>query len=300
MHVKDCNQSVRSVTDKPAALPLVHRWILSRTARAIDAVRSGLDEYHFNLVASAIYQFTWHELCDWYVEWIKGELYGEDEELRQQARGVLLVALETMLKLIHPITPFVTEEIWSVLPGERTVLMLERFPQREDEWCDHTAESEMEVIMGIITGIRNIRAEAEVHPSQKIEAFVDNISDEQAQLVGSFSSVIVHMTRLTNLVVQPGSQKPDDAATYLYNDIEIYVPLTGLIDLESELEKLARERRNLEKSLKQVNGKLANQKFLAKAPEAVVTKEKAKKDELDGRLTRIAESERRLAAIVDR
>ncbi|THB73759.1 MAG: valine--tRNA ligase [Desulfobulbaceae bacterium] len=300
MHVKDCDDSVRAVTDNPADLPLVHRWILSRTARTIDSVRRGLDEYHFNEVASSIYQFTWHELCDWYLEWIKADLFGDDETLRQQARGVLLVVLETMLKLIHPITPFVTEEIWSVLPGERSVLMLEQFPQRQDAWLDDTAESQMETLMGIITGIRNIRSEAEVHPSQKIEAYVDKIGDEHAQLVTAFSSAISDMTRLSNLVVQPESAKPDDAATYIYNDIEIYVPLSGLIDVENELEKLARERGKVEKSLQQVNGKLTNQKFLANAPDAVVAKEKEKKEELDNRLARIAESENRLQAIAAR
>ena len=178
--------------------------------------------------------------------------------------------------------------------------MLEQFPQRQDAWLDDTAESQMETLMGIITGIRNIRSEAEVHPSQKIEAYVDKIGDEHAQLVTAFSSAISDMTRLSNLVVQPESAKPDDAATYIYNDIEIYVPLSGLIDVENELEKLARERGKVEKSLQQVNGKLTNQKFLANAPDAVVAKEKEKKEELDNRLARIAESENRLQAIAAR
>lgn len=148
--------------------------------------------------------------------------------------------------------------------------------------------------MGIISGIRNIRSEADVHPSRQIEAFVTSISDEQAALVKTFSSAISDMTRLSALHVQPKTEKPSDAATYIFNDVEIYVPLKGLIDVDSELEKLGRERVKVEAGLKQVNGKLSNQKFLANAPEAVVLKEKEKKEELDSRLLKISEAEDRL------
>jgi len=117
MHVEDCDASITNVVNTPKELPLIHQWILSRTARATADVRRALDEYRFNDAASVIYQFVWHEFCDWYLEWIKADLFSKDENLRDQARGVLLHVLETILKLIHPITPFVTEEIWSVLPG---------------------------------------------------------------------------------------------------------------------------------------------------------------------------------------
>ncbi|MEE4166232.1 MAG: valine--tRNA ligase, partial [Desulfocapsaceae bacterium] len=294
MHVGDCDVAIRDAADRPAALPLVHQWILSRTAHTIDAVRRGLDEYHFNDVASALYQFIWHEFCDWYLEWIKADLFSTDEQAKNQARGVLLVVLETVVKLIHPVTPFVTEEIWSVLPGERTVLMKEPYPQRQDEWRNESAESRMSTLMGIITGIRNIRSEADVHPSRRIEAFVTNINGEQEDLVRTFSSAISDMTRLSALHVQPETEKPADAATYIFNDIEIYVPLKGLIDIDSELEKLGREKAKVEAGLKQVNGKLNNKKFLANAPDAVVAKERGKKEELDSRLSRIAEAEARL------
>ena len=297
MHVSGCDDSIKDCVQHPEELALVHRWILSRTAHTIDIVRRGLDEYHFNEVASVLYQFIWHEFCDWYLEWIKADLFSDDERAKNQARGVLLVVLETVIKLIHPVTPFVTEEIWSVLPGERKVLMKEEFPQRQSQWLSDSAENQMGVLMGIISGIRNIRSEADVHPSHRIEAFVTNISDEQAELVNQFSSAISDMTRLNGLHVQPETDKPSDAATYLFNDVEIYVPLKGLIDVDSELEKLGRERTKVEASLKQVNGKLTNKKFLANAPDAVVSKEKDKKEELDNRLLRIGEAESRLKNI---
>jgi valyl-tRNA synthetase len=297
MHVSECDDSVKNVVTNPAELPLVHQWILSRTATTIEAVRKGLDEYLFNEVASANYQFIWGEFCDWYLEWIKADLFSDNAVAKEQARGVLLTVLETILKLIHPVTPFVTEEIWSALPGERTPLMTSEFPQLQENWKNPEAEAQMALLMGVITGIRNIRSEAEVHPSNKIDAFINCPDDVQRKFISDFSSAISDMTRLSSLTVQEKSDKPDDAGTYIYNDIEIYVPLMGLIDVKAELEKLGRERKKVEDKLKQLNGKLGNEKFLANAPDAVVAKVQDEKDQLDAKLTKIAEAEERLRKI---
>jgi valyl-tRNA synthetase len=297
MHLGDCDGSERGEVADLKALPLAHQWILSRTARTIEEVRRGLDEYHFNDAAQALYQFIWREFCDWYVEWIKADLFSKDLVLQRRARGVLLVVLETILKLIHPITPFVTEEIWSVLPGKRGTLMMSAFPELREDWRNGTAEVRMELLMGIITGIRNIRSEAEIHPSMKIEAFVVCPDQEKAGLIGDFRQAIVDMTRLVSLTVQRGSTKPDDAATFIAGDIEIYVPLKGLVDVAAESAKLAKEKEKVEMKLRQINGKLGNAKFLANAPADVVEKEKEKKDELDARLAKIAEAQEKLKKI---
>jgi valyl-tRNA synthetase len=297
MHLGDCDGSEREVVEDLKGLPLVHQWILSRTAGTIAEVRRGLDEYHFNDAAQALYQFIWREFCDWYVEWIKADLFSRDEVLQRQARGVLLVALETILKLIHPITPFVTEEIWSVLPGERKILMTSTFPAVREDWQNNTAEARMELLMGIITGIRTIRSEAEIHPSMKIEACLVCPDQEKAVIVGEFAQAIVDMARLTGLTVERESSKSDDAATFIAGDIEIYVPLKGLVDVEAELAKLAKEREKVEIKLRQINGKLGNAGFLANAPADVVDKEKEKKDVLDARLAKIAEAEEKLKKI---
>jgi len=299
MHVEECDPSITDVVKKPKDLPLIHRWILSRTAKATADVRYALDEYRFNDAASVIYQFVWHEFCDWYLEWIKSDLFSKDETLRDQARGVLLHVLETILKLIHPITPFVSEEIWSVLPGVRDMLVTSDFPivHDGDGWLNETAESEVELLMGVITGIRNIRSEADVHPSANIDAFVLCADADKTELIETFSVAISSMTRLESLTVEPELTKPDDAATYIYQDVEIYVPLKGLIDVEKEREKLERERNKIEKSLKQINGKLGNKKFLANAPAEIVAKEKGKQVELEAKLAKVAEAEKRLAEI---
>ena len=151
--------------------------------------------------------------------------------------------------------------------------------------------------MGVITGIRNIRSEADVHPSAKIDAFVLCADSQKTALIETFSAAISSMTRLESLTVAAEGEKPDDAATYIYQDIEMYVPLKGLVDVEKEREKLERERNKIEKSLKQINGKLGNQKFLANAPAEIVEKEKGKQAELEAKLTKVAEAEKRLAEI---
>ena len=297
MHVSDCDNTIKDAVLAPEKLSLPHQWILSRTAATIEAVRRGLDEYHFNDVATANYHFIWHEFCDWYLEWIKADLFSDDLAAKQQAQGVLLVVLETVLKLMHPITPFVTEEIWSVLPEDRPTLMLSSFPEIDESWMNPEAEQGMELLMGVITGIRNIRSESDVHPSAKIDAFVICHDEEKAAFIASFENTVSDMTRLQSFQVFSEAEKPHDAATYIYNDIEIFVPLKGLVNVENELEKLSRERAKVEAKLKQVNGKLNNSKFLANAPEDVVNKEKEKKDVLDGTLIKISEAEDRLKKI---
>ncbi len=296
MHVEECEASIVNVVNIPEELPLIHQWILSRTAKATAGVRQALDEYRFNDAASVIYQFVWHEFCDWYLEWIKADLFSKDEALRDQARGVLLHVLETILQLIHPITPFVTEEIWNSLPGERAMLVTSDFPVVK-AWQNETVEGQVELLMGVITGFRNIRSEADVHPSAKIEAFVLCGDAGKRGLIEDFSTAISSMTRLESLHVLREGGKPADAATYIYQDMELYVPLKGLVDVEKEREKLGRERNKIEKSLKQIDTKLANKKFLANAPAEIVTKEKAKQEELVAKLAKVAAAEQRLAEI---
>ena len=296
MHVDEDSARDTTISDT-AELSLAHRWILSRTTATVEEVRRGLDEYHFNDVASANYQFIWHEFCDWYLEWIKAELFGGDEADKKNARKVLLAVLETILKLMHPITPFVTEEIWSALPGERQPLMVSGFPEVQDNWKDPEAEEQMSLLMGVITGIRNIRSESDVHPSMTIDASVICPQKKKAECISSFEATIADMTRLRSFQVMEKGEKPEDAATYIYNDIEIFVPLQGLVDVEAELEKIGRERKKVEAKLKQVGAKLANDKFLANAPAQVVDKETEKKQMLDAKLEKIAEAESRLNTI---
>ncbi|PID76312.1 MAG: valine--tRNA ligase [Deltaproteobacteria bacterium] len=294
MHISECDDEVRRAAEQPENLPLAHRWILSRTAHTIKTVRKSLDEYHFNEAASANYQFIWHEFCDWYLELIKADLFSDDEILKNQAQGVLLTVLETILKLIHPITPFVTEEIWSVLPGKRKPLMVSPFPQERPEWESDETEQEANLLMGIVSGIRNIRSEAELHPSARVDAHLVCPDPARKKLVLGFADAVSELTRLKSFSVHQEADKPSDAATYIYEDLEIYIPLQGLVDVKGELAKLAKEKKKIEAKLKQVNGKLGNQKFLANAPDNIVQKVRDEKAGLDAKIAKITEAEQRL------
>ncbi len=294
MHLKDEDPGITAVTADPGSLPLPHRWILSRTDATIRKVLAAIEGYNFNEIASAIYQFTWHEFCDWYLEWIKADLYGDDEQARRNARGVLLAVLENILKLQHPVTPFVTEEIWSQLPGERSFIMTEPYPVPVPAWQDAEAEQDMELLMGVISGLRTIRSEAELHPTARIEATLICADAARRALLESFATAIGAMTRAGRLEIVARGEVPDDAGHALFQDVEMVVPLKGLIDVAGELDRLARERKKLEKELARVRGKLANEKFLAKAPAAVVDKERAREEELKTRLEKNAESTARL------
>jgi valyl-tRNA synthetase len=294
MHLDEGSVAAKEVAGNAAALPLVHRWILSRCATVIDEMRAALDEYRFNDAASTVYQFVWREFCDWYLEWIKPDLFGDAGQAKQQAKGVLLTVLETILQLIHPVTPFVSEEIWSVLPGERKLLAVSPFPQRKNEWLDGAAVADMELLMGVVSGIRNIRAEADLHPSAKIAAFINCTEERRRDLLLSFASAISDLTRLSDFAVGAGLEKPADAATFIYGDLEIFVPLKGLVDVAGELAKLRREREKIVAKLTQVDGKLGNEKFLANAKPEVVAKEQEKKAQLDATMAKIVEAEERL------
>jgi valyl-tRNA synthetase len=297
MHIKESGPGITAVADAPAALALPHRWILSRISGTTAEVRKALDGYDFNLIASAIYQFTWHEFCDWYVEWIKADLFSDDAAKREQAKGVLLCVLERILKLLHPICPFVTEEIWSQLPGERSTIMLEPFPEANPAWADSNAEQAMQLLMDVISAVRTIRSEADVHPSAKLHVSLICADAAKRELLQSFSGSVCAMTRAESVAIVESGAVPDDAAHSLVSGVEVVVPLKELIDVDAELDKLARERKTLEQDLQRVRGKLGNDNFLRNAPPEVVEKEQAKLTELESRLAKNEESRERLGKL---
>ena len=296
MHIRDCDPKETESLDA-GRLSLPHQWILSRTNRAVSKVIKGLSDYRFNDSASAIYQFVWREFCDWYLEWIKPALYGDDQEVKAVARRVLFTVLEITLKLLHPIIPFVTEEIWHVLPGSRKSIMTEPFPEVRPEWENKDAETAMTLLMGVISGIRNIRSEMMIHPSASIEASVICPDDKKASIIEQFGKDVKAMTRVTSLSISAKGECPKGAASYIFDDIEIYVPVKGLVDIEKETAKLTKEKGKVETQLQKTTNKLLNKKFLANAPEDVVLKEKKKKETFIAKLAKIDKSITRLSEI---
>ena len=292
--------------DEPAAglaeaevknLALPHRWILSRANRAVAAFRAGLDGFRFNESAASVYRFVWHELCDWYLEWIKPDLYGDDEEAKRTAKTVLAQVLETALKLLHPIAPFVTEEIWTALPGERESIMTEPFPEIDPGTDDPAAEAEAELLMGVISSIRAIRSDMLIHPTREIPVIVVCPDHEKRRIIEQGTPTIMNLCRAGSLSIGISGGRPKGAASNGFADVEIFVPMQGLIDVEKERAKLEKERAKLEKEIKKTSAKLENRNFLDRAPEEIVEKERGRLSEARARMAKIEENLAQLAEL---
>ncbi|MBU0682092.1 MAG: class I tRNA ligase family protein, partial [Proteobacteria bacterium] len=296
MHIDACDPALTQNV-QPATMALAHRWILSRLNKATREVHDSLAGFRFNDTASALYQFIWHEFCDWYLEWIKADLYGDNISKKTEAQTVLFTVLETVLKLLHPIAPFVTEEIWHFLPGHRPTLMTETYPLANPAWDDMEAEESAALIMGVIGGIRNIRSEMQIHPSAEIEAFAICPDVTKHQRLQTHASSIMGLTRTAKLDVQTSGTVPQGAASYIFEDMEIFVPLKGLIDVEKEVAKLTKNKEKIDKQANQTKAKLSNEKFLSNAPDDIIAKENAKLDEFTLQLSKIDETIARLLSI---
>ncbi len=260
---------------------LPHRWIQSRLNRTIREMTRSLDEYKFNEAAGTIYQFVWHELCDWYLELVKPVLYGkENPDGRLAAQRTLYQVLKTSLKLLHPFMPFLTEEIWQTLVGDGTSVMIGSFPTAEDFPEAPEAEEQMGLIMNVITRVRNIRGEMGLSPSKKLRVVVSAPEAEAKAVLTAGSGYITTLANLESLEIGGDMEEPKGAATGVIGNIRVFVLLEGAIDVASEKARLEKELAKIEKDLTIVSRKLANADFLAKAAEAIVRKEEEKHREL--------------------
>jgi len=261
-------------------LSLADKWILTRLNAAIKETTEALENYRFNDAANSAYQFVWHELCDWYVELIKADLRGErGEERKRTAQAVLLSVLKDSLKLLHPLMPFITEEIWSVLPQGTEVrsIMQQPFPEAGADYPD--AEKDMTCIMDVIRALRNVRSEMNIPPALNIEAVCYSNEESVRKLLESGRGYVNTLARLSNFKVSAPAGRPENAATAIAGGVEIFVPLEGLINFEEEKRKLEKEREKIIKEIEAVQKKLSNEDFLARAPKEVIEKDRARVEE---------------------
>jgi valyl-tRNA synthetase len=259
-------------------LSLADRWILTRLAEAAEEANRALAEYKFNEAAGALYAFTWHRFCDWYIELTKDVLYGEDAEAKERTQTVLYFVLENLLRLLHPFIPFITEEIWQALSGRRpcATIMQAAYPVGKDFPRSGTGAAKMELIMEIIRGIRNIRGEMNVSPSKRVAAVLDCRDAAAEAVVREGEGYIRTLARLESLETGVAVERPKQSATQVAGDVEILVPLAGLIDIEEEERRLHKEIKKIEKDVNMFEKKLANRDFVAKAPAEVLEKNRGK------------------------
>jgi valyl-tRNA synthetase len=272
-------------------LGLVDRWILSRTQTTIRDVEAALEEYRFDRAADLLYHFVWHQFCDWYIEFVKPDVQavpeGRSTRRAETVRAVLLEVLRDLLRLLHPMIPFITEELWHKLPGADSFLAAESWPCFDGSRIDSAAEQEIELLREVVVKVRNLRAESNIDPSRRIEVLLQAGDDEMGKLFRSQGGLVASLVRADSVRLVEGFEEGLIAARGAVGTTQIALPLEGLLDLEAERARLRKEAAKVERELQVRARKLNNASFMEKAPPEVVGKERRLHQELAQRLERL-------------
>ena len=270
-------------------LTIADKWIISRANNVVKEVIDNMDKFDLGIAAQKIYDFAWTEYCDWYIEIVKPRLYGDDVEAKKAALYTLTYVLETILKLLHPYMPFITEEIYTYLPTVEGSIVIAEWPHYKEEDNMASEEEMMELAMDGIRNIRNARAEMDVPPSKKAKVIIVPTEDKKSAVEATKEYFITLASASMVEIAETEENIPEDAVSVVINGAKIFIPLDELVDFEKEKERLTKEKAKLEGEIKRVNGKLSNQGFLAKAPESLVNEEKAKKEKFEEMMKSVLE-----------
>jgi len=268
------------------------KWILSRVNDAVCYVTDALDKFELSIAGQKVYEVIWNEFCDWYIELIKGRLYGGDDEDKAVCRYVLVRALKDIVKMLHPFMPFITEEIWGFLPKTESsegFLMQEPWPVYDGSLTYDWEVKRIQTAMEVIRSIRNIRAEADAAPAKKLRAFICAECDK----ADSIRAAEAHVRNLANIssveYIDDKSLLLEEAMSAVIDGVEIFIPTDDLIDYRAELERLQKEKERLESETNRIGAKLTNDGFLSKAPEKIVNDEKEKLAKYKDMLVKVIE-----------
>jgi len=292
------NEEQKTVTN-PENLGLADRWILSRLQYTIQEVRQALDEYRFNEIAAAIYQFTWHEFCDWYLELSKISLESKDTAEQEQTRAVLVTVLDAIMRLLHPVMPFISEEIWHALHPNRVddSIMVQPFPVVNPALLDADAEQRMGLVMDAIRSVRNIRSEMNLPPSQELTAIILPKAGTVEPQLRANEAFLRRLARLGDIRYQNEGERPRGAALAVIEGAEVHVPLAGLVNLQEETKRLEKEIGKVANEFAGVQRKLSDPKFIERAPEEVVEKDRDRAAQLEEKRQSLERSLERLRQI---
>ncbi len=279
-------------------LSLAERWILSRSAQTSLAVKEGIETYKFNEAASAIYQFVWHEFCDWFLEAEKPALYEkEGAQRRDNARSVLSKVLQDILVMLHPFMPFVTEEIYGILPLTEGSIMAASYPYTEQGYeadRNEAVEQDMTFIFDLISGVRNIRSEMNIQPSMKIKVLGFTGDEKEKIMIAENKSMIVNLATLESFYFCDADNIPHSCASSVTGNTTCFVSLEGVIDFDKEISRLEKDLEKNTKELLAVQKRLHNESFLEKAPEEVILKVKAQHADLEEKNNKLKENLERI------
>ncbi|MEE9511030.1 MAG: valine--tRNA ligase, partial [Gammaproteobacteria bacterium] len=274
----------------PADQNLCDRWIRSRLHQTIVDTRAHLESYRLDLAAKTLYEFTWNEYCDWYLELSKTALQDTDatDSSKAATRAALVEVLDALLRCLHPLIPFITEEIWQKLaPRDGATIMLQAYPSADAFAQDADAEQQIEWIMGVIIGIRQIRGEMDIAPGRPLSVLLQGASDADQELLARHALYLKNLGRLADIRVLTDDESPPPSATALLGAMKILVPMAGVIDVAAEKLRLEKKRSRGTGDLQKIQGKLENKQFQAKAPAAVLAKERQRFTELEREISQI-------------
>jgi valyl-tRNA synthetase len=286
MNLEGSNLSSVTIESVRERFTLADRWILDQYNWAIEEVTIAFEGYDISKAARLLYEFIWSKFCDWYLELAKMRLYGEEASEREAAQFVLVYVLEGTLKLLHPIMPFITEEIWHLLnrispAGRKESIMIASWPLPRREERDEEAVEKMELVIDVISQVRNVRSIMRIPHDKMVEVLIKPSGKAHKTLLEEHIPYIKNLAKSGKVTVDMKLKKPQECATSVVGDIEVYVPLKGMIDISREVERLSKEIEKIELELDRINNKLKNKNFLTKAPPQVVEKVKKQKEEYE-------------------
>ena len=282
---------------------LADRWIIARLQQVSGDIAVHIENYRFDLVARDLYEFVWNDYCDWYIELSKPVLYSDNypSSAKKAARHTLVTVLESILRLLHPVMPYITEELWQrVAPLawiEGETIMRRNYPQADPTLIDDAIVDELEWVKRFIMGVRQIRSEMDLKPGRPLPLICQHGSGRDQQRIENNRGLLGSLAKLESITWLEAEAQAPDAATSLVGDMQLLIPLAGLIDKEAELTRLRKKISKLEQDAERLNSKLANENFVARAPKAVVNKEKEKLADIESALSSLRAQAQRIAAI---
>jgi valyl-tRNA synthetase len=284
-------------------LSLADRWIIGQFEQTVKTVHEAFETFRFDLASQALYEFTWNQFCDWYLELTKPVLFKGNEAQQRATRHTLVNVLEGLLRLMHPIMPFITETIWqrvqplSDFNKKDASIMVQAFPQFDASKCDQQAIDDLEWVKQFIVAIRNIRGEMDISPSKALPVLLKNVNENDQRRLNENEQFLSSLAKLESVTVLTDKEQGPASASAVVGDLSVLIPMAGLIDKEAELARLDKAIEKLEKETAKVRGKLSNENFVSKAPAAVIEKEQAKLTEAESTLTKTLAQKAQIAAL---
>ncbi len=286
--------NTESLDDGPTEFSSADRWIKARLAQTGNEMHQHFKAYRLDLAVQSAYEFTWHEFCSWYLELSKPILQSEDTPvaLQRGTRQTLIEVLETILRLLHPLMPFVTEEIWQQVSKRTSIegdtIMLRPYPEISSE-TDASAIADIEWVQQFILGIRQIRGEMDISPGKPLPVLLQNASKSDRQRADEQSMLLQRVGRVESVTILADDDEPPTCATALLGDMRLLVPMKGVIDVEAERARLMKQQDKVNVDLQRSNAKLVNEKFVNNAPPEVVTQERARVVEFERTILQLRE-----------